>query len=37
MSENAILIEENEDETITTITMNRLSKKNMEFNPCMHV
>ncbi|MBA7676093.1 Crotonyl-CoA hydratase [subsurface metagenome] len=28
MSENVILIEENEDKTITTIKMNRLSKKN---------
>ena len=28
MSENAVLIEENEDKTIVTITMNRLDKKN---------
>ncbi len=28
MSENVILIEENEDKTITTIKMNRLDKKN---------
>ncbi|MFX0008602.1 MAG: enoyl-CoA hydratase/isomerase family protein [Promethearchaeota archaeon] len=28
MSENAVLIEENEDKTIITITMNRLDKKN---------
>jgi enoyl-CoA hydratase/carnithine racemase len=28
MSENAIIIEENEDKTITTIKMNRLEKKN---------
>jgi len=28
MTENAILIEENEDKTITTIRMNRLDKKN---------
>jgi enoyl-CoA hydratase/carnithine racemase len=28
MSENAVLIEENEDKTIVTITMNRLGKKN---------
>ena len=28
MSENVILIEENEDKTITTIKMNRLNKKN---------
>lgn len=28
MSENAVLIEENEDKSITTITLNRLHKKN---------
>ncbi|MFX1503865.1 MAG: enoyl-CoA hydratase-related protein, partial [Promethearchaeota archaeon] len=28
MNEHAVLIEENEDKTITTITMNRLDKKN---------
>ena len=28
MSDNVILIEENEDKTITTIKMNRLNKKN---------
>ncbi|MFW9820213.1 MAG: enoyl-CoA hydratase/isomerase family protein, partial [Candidatus Thorarchaeota archaeon] len=28
MSENVVLIEENEDKTIVTITMNRLDKKN---------
>ncbi len=28
MSENAVLIEENEDKTINSIKMNRLGKKN---------